>query len=91
MSVLYASVGSKVRPRTFGPFSMGSEALYFLSSRLHLYSDGSGVNRVKVVLSGFSLRYTCKTVCMYDYMYFLEALVLVCVYVMVLLSAYDMT
>ena len=48
---------------------------------------GSGVNRVQVVLSGFSKRLFCfvqaKTVCMY----FLAALLLVCVDVIVMLSA----
>ena len=53
-----------------------------------LYSAGSGVNRVQVVLSGFSVRLFCfvqtKTVCRYGCMYFLAALVLVCVHVMVM-------
>ena len=44
------------------------------------------MNRVQVVLSGFSVRLLCfvqaKTVCMYGCMYFLAALVLVCVDVM---------
>ena len=51
----------------------------------------SGVNRVQVVLSGFSVRLFCfvqaKTLCMYGCMYFLAALVLVCVDVMVISSA----
>ena len=38
-----ASLGSKVRPRTFGCVAMA----------------GSGVNRVQVVLSGFSKRLFC--------------------------------
>ena len=56
--------------------------------RLLLYSAGSGVNRVKVVLSGFSVILFCfvhaKTLFMYGCMYFLAALVLVCVDVMVM-------
>ena len=48
-----------------------------------IYSAGSGVNRVQVVLSGFSKRLFCfvqaKTLCRYGCMYFLAALVLVCV------------
>ena len=48
-----------------------------------------------VVLSGFSVRLFCfvqaKTLCRYDCMYFLAALVLVCVDVMVMSSAYAMT
>ena len=51
----------------------------------------SGVNRVQVVLSGFSNRLFCfvqaKTLCRYGGMYFLAALVLGCVDVTVMLSA----
>ena len=70
---------------------MGSAVLFILRSRLLLYYAGSGVNRVQVVLSGFSVRLFCfvpaKTFCRYGYMYFLAALVLVCVDVMVMSSA----
>ena len=66
---------------------MGSSVLFILMFRLLSYSAGSGVNRVQVVLSGFSVRLFCfvqtKTVCRYGCMYFLAALVLVCVDVMV--------
>ena len=59
-------------------------------SRLLLYSAGSGVNRVQVVLSGFSVRLFCfvqaKSFCRYGCMYFLTALVLVCVDLMVMSS-----
>ena len=55
MCVLYVSFGSKV--------SAGREVLFIL--RLLLHSAGSGVNRVQVVLSGFSVRllwfFSCKT------------------------------
>ena len=47
---------SKVRPITYGCVAMGSAVLCILMSRLLLYSAGSGVNRVQVVLSGFSMR-----------------------------------
>ena len=51
----------------------------------------SGVNRLHVVLSGFSKRLFCfvhaKTLCRYGCMYFLAALVLVCVDVIVMSSA----
>ena len=57
MCVLYASFGSKVRPRTFGCVAMRSAVLFIFRSRLLLYSIGSGVNRVQVVLSGFSVRF----------------------------------
>ena len=90
MCVLYVSFGSKVMPRTFGCVGMGSTVLFILRSRLHLYSAGFGVNNVKFVLSGFSVRLYCfaqaKTVCRYGCMYFLAALVLVCVDVMVMSS-----
>ena len=38
---------------------MGSALLYILRSRLLVYSARSGVNRVQVVLSGFSMRLFC--------------------------------
>ena len=57
--VLYVSFGSKVRPRTFGCIAMGSALLFIVRSRLLVYSAGSGVNRVQVVLSGFSKRLFC--------------------------------
>ena len=45
----------------------------------------------QVVLSGFSVRLFCfvqaNTLCRYGCMYFFAALMLVCVYVMVMLSA----
>ena len=56
MCVLYVRFGSKVMPRTFGRLAMGSEMSFVLRSILLLYSAGSGVNRVQVVLSGFSVR-----------------------------------
>ena len=97
MCVQYVSFGSKVRPRTFACVVMRSAVLFIFSSRLLLYSAGSVVNRVKVVLSGFSVRLFCfvqaKTLCMYGCMYFFAAIVLVCVdvTVMSLSSAYAMT
>ena len=90
MCVLYVSFGSKVRPRTLGCVAMGSALLFIVRSRLLVYSAGSGVNRVQVVLSGFSKRLFCfvqaKTL-WYGCMHFLAALVLVCVDVIVMLSA----
>ena len=91
MCVLYVRFGSKVGPRTFGYVAMGSALFCILKSRLLVYSAGSGVNRVQVVLSGFSMRLFCfvqaKTFCRYGCIYFLAALVLVCVEVMVMSSA----
>ena len=46
MGLLYVSLGSKVRPRTFGCSAMGSALLFIVRSRLLVYSAGSGVNRV---------------------------------------------
>ena len=70
---------------------MRSAVLFIFRSRLLLYSAGSGVNRVQFVLSGFSMRLFCfhqaTTLCRYGCMYFLAALVLVCVDVMVMSSA----
>ena len=87
--------GSKVRPRTFGCVAMRSAVLFIFRYRLLLYSAGSGVNRVHVLLSGFSMRLFCfvqaKTLCRYSCMYFFAALVLVCVDVMVMSYAYAMT
>ena len=91
MCVLYVSFGSKVSPRTFGCVAMGSALLFIVRSILFVYSAGSGVNRVQVVLSGFSESFFLfcpgKTLCRYGCMYFLAALVLVCVDVIVMSSA----
>ena len=91
MSWMSVSFGSKVRPRTFGCIAMGSALLFIVRSRLLVYSAGSGVNRVQVVLSGFSKWLFCfvqaKTLCWYGCMYFLAALLLVCVDVIVMSSA----
>ena len=89
MCVLYVSFGSKVIPRTFGCVAMGSVHCCVFRSRLLVYSAGSGVNRVQVVLSGFTMFcfVQAKTFCSYGCIYFLAALVLVCVDVMVMSSA----
>ena len=75
MCVLYVSFESKVRPRTCGCVGMGSAVLFILRSRLLLYSEGYGVNRVQVVLSGFSVRLLyfaqAKTLCRYGCMHLL--------------------
>ena len=68
-----------------------SAVLSILMSRLLVYYAGSGVNRVQVVLSGFSMRLfnfvQAKIVCRYDCIYIVAALVLVRVNVMVMSSA----
>ena len=54
---------------------MSSALLCIFRSRLLVYSAGSGVNRVEVVLAGFSMRLFCfvqaKTLCRYGCLYFL--------------------
>ena len=81
MCVLYVNFGSTVRLRTFGCVVMGSALLCILRSRLLVYTAGSGVNRVQVVLSGFSIRLFCfvqaTTFCRYGCIYFLASPVLV--------------
>ena len=88
MYVLYVSSASKIMPTTLGYVAMRSAVLFIFRSKLLLYSAGSGVNRVHVVLSTFSVRLFClvqtKTVCRYVCMYFFAALVLVCVDVIVM-------
>ena len=75
MCLLYMSYGSKVRPITIGYIAMSIALLFILRCRLLVYSAGSGVNRVPVVLSGVSLRLFCfvqaTTLCRYGCMYFL--------------------
>ena len=67
MCVLYVSFGSKVRPRTVVCIDMGSALLFILRFRLLLYSAGSGVNRVQVVLSRLSVILFCQGKnCMYQ-------------------------
>ena len=51
--------GSMVRLRTFGCVAMGSTLLFVFRSILLVYSAVSGVNRVQVVLSGFSIKLFC--------------------------------
>ena len=56
MCVLYVRFESKVRPSTFWCIAMGSAVLFNLRSILLIYSAGSGVNRLQVILSGFCVR-----------------------------------
>ena len=87
MCVMYVSFGSKVRPITCGCVAMGSAVLFILRSSLFLCSAGSGMNRVQVVLPGFSMKLACFVQAKYSCMYFLAALVLVCLDMMVMSSA----
>ena len=56
MCVLYVNFGSKVKHITFGCVATGSAVLFMLRSRFLVHSARSGLNRVQVVLSGFSVR-----------------------------------
>ena len=90
MCVLYVSFGSKVRPRNFGCVDMGCALLFIVTSRLLVYYEGSGVNRVQVVLSGFNIRLFCYVqakcyVCMVVYISWLHSCL--CVWVMMMSSA----
>ena len=50
------SLGSRVSPSIFGLMFMGSVMLSICSLSCVLYSAGSGVKRVHVVLSGLRMR-----------------------------------
>ena len=50
------SLGSSVRPSIFGFGSVGRVSLSILKESFLLYSAGSGVNRVVIVLLAFSMR-----------------------------------
>ena len=52
MCLLYVSLGSRVSHSMFGLMFMGSVMLSICSSSWVLYSAGSGVKIVRVVLSG---------------------------------------
>ena len=49
----------------FGLMFMGSVMLSICSSSYVLYSAGSGVKRVRVVLYGLRMRFVCPSPCMY--------------------------
>ena len=73
---------------------MGSALFVYFRSRLLVYSAGSGVNRVQIVLSGFSMRLFILSsqklsVGMVLYISWLHSCL--CVDVMVMSSAYAMT
>ena len=55
MCLLYVSLGSRVIPSIFGLMFMGSVVLSICSSGCVLYSAGSDVKRVHVVLSGLRM------------------------------------
>ena len=91
MCLLYVSLGSRVSPSIFGLMFMGSVMLSICSSSCVLYSAGSGVKRVHVVLSGLRMRlfvrvHVCIS-CRYDWMFALATFMSLCVDVMVMSSA----
>ena len=83
MCLLYVSLRSRVSPSSFGLMLMGSMMLSICSSSCVLYSTGSGVKRVHVVLSGLRMRlfvrvHVCIS-CRYDWMFALAMFMLLCV------------
>ena len=56
MCLLYVSLGSRVSPSILGLMFMGSVMLCICSSSCALYSVGSSVKRVHVVMSGLRMR-----------------------------------
>ena len=56
MCLLYVSLALRVSPSIFGLMFMGSVMLSICSSSIVLYSAGSGVKRVHVVLSWLRMR-----------------------------------
>ena len=56
MCLLYVSLGSRVSPSILELMFMGSVMLSICGSSCVLYSAGSGVKRVLVVLSGLRMR-----------------------------------
>ena len=64
MCLLYVSLGSRVSPSIFGLIFMGS-VMSICRSSCVLYSAGSGVKRVHIVLSGLRMRLFVRVhVCM---------------------------
>ena len=92
MCLLYASLRSRVSPRIFGLMFMGSVMLSICSSSCVLYSAGSGVKRVHVVLSGLRIKLFVRVhvciLCRYDWIFSLAMFMSLCVDVMVMSSAY---
>ena len=89
--VLYLSLGSRVSPSIFGLMFMGSVMLSICNSSCVLYSAGSGVKRVHVVLSGLRMRlfvrvHVCIS-CRYDWMFALAMFMSLCVDVIGMSSA----
>ena len=89
MCLLYVSL--RVSTSIFGLMFIGSVMVSICSSSCVLYSAGSRMKRVYVVLSGLRMRlfvrvHVCIS-CRYDLMFALATFLLLCVDVMVMLSA----
>ena len=91
MCLLYVCLGSRVLV-FLGLMFMGSVMLSICSSSCVLYSAGSSVKRVHVVLSGLRMRlfvrvHVCIS-CRYDWMFAFAMFMSLCVDVMVMSSTY---
>ena len=77
------SVSAFIIYRGLCAYTVCSAVLFILSSRLLVYSSGSGVTRVQVVLSGFSVRLVwfvyAKTLCSYIWLYVFLCCIRACV------------
>ena len=92
MCLLYVTLGLRVSPNIFRLMVMGSVVLSICSESCVLYSAVSGVKRVHVVLSGLRMwLFVCVHVCIscrYDWMFAFAIFMSLCVYIMVMSSAY---
>ena len=88
MCLLYVSLGSRVSPSIFGLMFMGCVMLSICNSSCVLYSAGSGVKRVHVVVSGLRMRLFVRIhvgiSCRYDWMFAFAMVMSLCVDVMVM-------
>ena len=85
--VIFMCAGSRVSPNIFGLMFMGNVMLSNYSSSCVLYSTGSDVKSVPVVLSGLRMRlfvsvHVCIS-CRYDLMFAFAMFMSLCVDVMV--------
>ena len=88
MCLLYVSLGSRDSHSIFGLMFMGSVMLFICSSSCVLYSAGSGVKRVHVILSRLRMRlfvyvHVCIS-CRYDWMFAFALFMSLCIDVLML-------
>ena len=83
MCLLYDSLGLRVSHSISGLMFMGSVMLSICSSNYVLYTAGSGVKRVHLVLSGLRMRlFVCVHVCIscrYDWIFVFTVFMSLCV------------